>query len=180
MADPKNIKSSEWRLYHVSFGQPPITKLIHSWNILTDDVSILADKFDLISFKSLKKGVLDEIWQKTNVLHPRNLLQAILSDCSMRYIRRELKKDSGIYLSPEDILAGVRRLLNEKALTELEGISITFAAKKTKRQKRTSKEQSEAVNKHKEKFTTSKDTEGFVSSTNVTTPHFLVININDY
>jgi len=47
--------SKEWRLYHVSFGQPPVTKLIQSWNILTDDVSVLAKRFELISFKSLRK-----------------------------------------------------------------------------------------------------------------------------
>ncbi len=84
--------SREWKLYHVSFGQPPVTKLIHSWNILTDDVSVLAKCFELISFKSIRKGTLDELWQKTNVLNPRNLLQAILSESSMKVLKRDLKK----------------------------------------------------------------------------------------
>lgn len=135
--------SREWKLYHVSFGQPPITKLIHSWNILTDDVSVLAQRFNLISFKSVKKGTLDEVWRKTNVLHPRNLLQAILSESSIKILRRDLKKDSGVSLSPEDIVSGVRRLLNEIALTELENVRVSLANRKPTRKKQKAKQQPE-------------------------------------
>lgn len=127
--------SKEWKLYHVSFGQPPVTKLIRAWNIITDDVSVLAKHFELVSFKSIKKGTLDEIWQKANVLHPRNLLQAILSESSVRLLRRELRKDSGVHLSPEDIVSAIRRMLNEAALSELETIQLTLPKKKSKRKK---------------------------------------------
>ncbi len=133
----------EWRVYHVAFGQPPITKLVASWNILTDEVAALADYFELISFKSVRKGALAKLWDKTNVMHPRNLLEAILSEGAVNLIRRQLKKDSGITLSPEDIVAGVRRLLNESALTELEGIRISFPQKKPR--KRTPKPSTDDV-----------------------------------
>ena len=132
----------EWKLYHVSFGQPPITKLIHSWNIITDDVSVLAKWFDLISFKSIKKGALDEVWQKTNVLHPRNLLQSILSEGSVKLIRRDLRKSSGVLLSPEDIVSGVRRMLNEAALTELENVRVYLPNNKPTRKRKKPEESS--------------------------------------
>ena len=128
--------SRDWRLYHVSFGQPPVTKMIYTWNLLTDDISTLAHRFDLISHKSLKKDALSEIWQKTNILHPRNLLQAILSEDSLKGIRRDLRKDSGILLSPEEIMTGIRRLLNEAALSELENVRISLPQHKVKRRKR--------------------------------------------
>ena len=131
--------SREWRLYHVSFGQPPVTKMIKSWNILSDGVPILAKQFKLISLKSVKKGTLDKLWQKTNVLHPRNLLQAILSEGSIRYLKRNLRRDSGVALSPEDIISGVRRLLNEAALAELETMRISLPERKTRRRKSRSK-----------------------------------------
>jgi len=132
--------SREWKLYHVSFGQPPVTKLIHSWNILTDDVSVLAKCFNLISFKSVRKGTLDGLWQKTNVLTPRNLLQAILSEDSIKLLRRELRKESGVLLSPEDIVAGTRRLLNETALTELENVRVSLPGQKPRRLRKKTKE----------------------------------------
>jgi predicted type IV restriction endonuclease len=127
--------SKEWKLYHVTFGQPPVTKLIRSWNIVADDVPSLAKHFELVSFKSVKKGALDRIWQKTNVLHPRNLLQAILSESSVKILRRELRKDSGVHLSPEDIVSAVRRMLNEAALSELENVRLMLPEKKPRRKK---------------------------------------------
>jgi len=127
--------SKDWKLYHVSFGKPPITKLIYSWNIITDDIKILAQRFDLISFKSVKKGILADLWQKTNILHPRNLLQAILSETSIKVLRRELKKNSGVQLSPEDIVSGIRPLLNEVALTVLENIRLSLSDQKSRKQK---------------------------------------------
>lgn len=127
--------SKEWRLYHVSFGQPPVTKLIYSWNLLTDDISVLAKRFELISYKNLKKGGLDDLWKKTNVMHPGSLLKAILSESSLKAIRHELRKDSGVLLSPEEIMSGVRRLLNETALSELENVRITFPEQKQRRKR---------------------------------------------
>jgi hypothetical protein len=127
--------SKDWRLYHVSFGQPPVTKLIYSWNILSDDISVLAKRFELISFRNVKKKGLADLWEKTNVLHPRNLLQAILSVPSLKALRREIRKDSGVLLSPEEIMSGVRRLLNETALTELENVRISFPEQKSRKKK---------------------------------------------
>jgi len=127
--------SREWRLYHVSFGQPPITKMIYSWNLLTDDLSILAERFDLLSLRSLKRGVLESVWQKTNVLDPKNLLQTILGQTSLAILRRELRRDFGVSLTPEEIVTGIRRLLNENALNELEGIRIYLGEKKIKRRR---------------------------------------------
>lgn len=132
--------SKEWRLYHVSFGQPPVTKLIHSWSILSDDVSTLAGRFEVISYKNVKKGGLDDLWEKTNVLHPRNLLQAMLSEPSLNAVRRVLRKDSGVLLSPEEIVAGVRRLLNETALSALENVRISISDRKQRPRRRKTRE----------------------------------------
>ncbi|GAG81759.1 unnamed protein product, partial [marine sediment metagenome] len=46
----------EWKLYHISFAQPPQTKLVDSWNLINDDPVILAQKFNLIGYKNIKKG----------------------------------------------------------------------------------------------------------------------------
>ena len=128
--------AKDWRLYHVTFGQPPITKLVHSWNIITDDIATIAKRFEIISYKNVKKKGLDDLWEKTNVLHPRNLLQAILSVSSLKSIRREIRKDSGVSLSPEDVMSGIRRLLNETALTELENVHISLPERKARKKKR--------------------------------------------
>ena len=109
----------DWRLYHVSFGQPPQLKLMESWDLLKDEPVILAEKFSLISYKNVKKGVLDEIWRKANVLTPQNLIKILVAEDSIKMIRRELRKKTGVQVSPDEIIGAIRRILNEAALTEM-------------------------------------------------------------
>ncbi len=123
----------EWKLYHVSYGQPPETKLIERWDIVEDDTAAVAQKFSLISYRNVKRGGLDALWEKRNVLTPRNVLGIILSEGSLKLMRRELKKASGVNVTPEEIVGGVRRLLNETALTEIDNIKISLPERKKRR-----------------------------------------------
>jgi hypothetical protein len=125
----------DWRVYHIEFGQPPITKLVEQWNLLKDDLDILADKFSLICLRRVKKGILDTLWDRTKVLAPDSLLRAILSHDSIRALRRVLKRDTGVKVSADHIVSGLRKILNENAATILDNveISIPAPAKKNKR-----------------------------------------------
>jgi predicted type IV restriction endonuclease len=125
----------EWKLYHISFAQPPQTKLIDSWNLINDEPAVLAEKFGAISYKSLKKGYLSKLWEKSNVLTARNILKVILSEESITLIRRQLKKATDVLVSPEDIVSAIRRLLNEAAMTEMSNIKITISEKKPRTRK---------------------------------------------
>lgn len=123
----------EWKLYHVAFGQPPETREVRSWNLLVDELGDLVESFDLISFRSLKRNSLSDLWQKTSTLSPKNVLEAIVCEQSMNAIRRQLRKKSGVLLQPEEVIDGIKQLLNESAATELSELPI---AKPTKTRKR--------------------------------------------
>ena len=122
-------------LYHIAFGQPHDTREIRKWNLLTDEIADLTESFDFLSLRSLKKGALADLWQKTSVLLPRNLLEAIVCEETLNAIRRHLRKKSGVLLPPEEILRGVRRLLNETAVAELEDVKISLPKKPTRKRR---------------------------------------------
>ena len=122
----------DWKLYHISFGQPPQTKLIDAWNLINDDPVILAEKFALVGYKNLKKGGLAQLWQKSNVLTAQNLLKIVLSEQSLTSIRLKLKKATDVTVSPEEIVGAVRHMLNEAAIGEMEKIKISLPEKKQK------------------------------------------------
>ncbi len=119
----------EWQLYHVSYDQPPELTMIYTWNILNDEISYLADKFNLICFKSLKRGALDQEWITINALNPRTLLKAILSESSIMSIRRALRQISKVLTTRDAIVEAIKRLLNEKALSEIENTGISKVKK---------------------------------------------------
>jgi len=123
----------QWHLYHVSFGQPPQLKLMESWDLLIDMPSRLVDKFSLIGYKSVKKGALDEMWMKANVLTPENLVGILVSEASIKLIRREIRKATGILVSPDEIVGATRRILNEAALTEMGAVKISLPNRKKRR-----------------------------------------------
>lgn len=125
--------SKEWRLYHISFTQPPQTKLIDSWNLISDDITKLAPKFNLIGYKNIKRGGLARLWEKSNVLTAHNMLKVILSEESIKLIRRGLKKATDVAVSPEEIIGAVRRMLNEAAISEMEKVKISLPAEKKQR-----------------------------------------------
>lgn len=133
----------QWRLYHVAFGQPPETREVRSWDLLEDDVPDLVECFDLLSLRSLQKGALEDLWQKTSVLLPRNLLESIVCEDTLNAIRRQLRKKSGVLLPPEDIISGIRGILNESAGSELSDIKISLPSKRRGRRKPTSATQSQ-------------------------------------
>jgi len=123
----------EWKLYHISFAQPPQTKLVDSWNLINDDPVILAQKFNLIGYKNIKKGGLARLWEKSNVLTAQNILKVILSEESMILIRRGLKRATDVTVSPEEIVGAVRHLLNEAAVAEMGKIKISLPEKKQRK-----------------------------------------------
>ncbi|MBL7062488.1 MAG: type I restriction enzyme HsdR N-terminal domain-containing protein [Dehalococcoidia bacterium] len=120
--------SKDWKLYHIAYGKPPQTKLIESWNLLNDNTLVLAKKFEIISYKNVRKQGLDTIWARQNVLTISNMLKAILAEESIKLYQRRLKT-TGIPISPEDIVGSLRHLLNEAALSEMDKIRISLPAK---------------------------------------------------
>ena len=125
--------SKEWKLYHISFGKPPQTKLINSWHLINDDPVILAEKFELVGYKNIKKDGLARLWEKSNILTPQNLLKIILSEQSITSIRSKLKKATDVTVSPEEIVGAIRHMLNEAAIGEMEKVKISLPIKKQRR-----------------------------------------------
>ncbi len=124
----------EWRLYNIFFDKTPQATLIDSWNLINDDMATVADKFNLICYKNLKRDLLDEIKTKTRILNTHNILKILLSENSLSSIRRSFRRmKKGVAVSPEEVVGAIRKLLNETALSELENIKISLGAKKPKR-----------------------------------------------
>lgn len=122
-----------WKLYHVEFGQPPVSKLIEQWNLLEDDPVDLAGKFEVISYKQVKKGSLKRLWKKATVLSADSLLSAIVSPDSTRVLCRILRKNTGVMIAAEDLVKGFGKLLNEASSMELSKIPIVTPERRRRR-----------------------------------------------
>jgi len=153
--------SKEWKLYHISFGKPPQTKLIESWDLLKDDLLVLSKKFEIVSYKNVRKQGLDKLWEKRNVLTASNMLKAILSEESIKLYQRRIKKATTVTVSPEDIVGSFRHLLNEAALSEMDKIKIALPAKQQRaKTSKAIKSKPTSVEQEVEVILAEKDAEG--------------------
>jgi hypothetical protein len=121
-----------WELYHITFGQPPQTRLIDKWNLMEDDIATLVNKFSIVGYKNVKGSGLKKLWEKSNVLTPQNMLKIAMSEESIKMFQRGIRKANGVTVSPEDIVGAFRHLLNELALTEMDKIKISLPPKPQK------------------------------------------------
>jgi len=152
--------SKEWKLYHISFGKPPQTKLIESWDLLKDDLLLLNKKFEIVGYKNVRKQGLDKLWEKRNVLIASNMLKVILSEESIKLCQRRIKKATDVAVSPEDIVGSFRHLLNEAALSEMDKIRISLPAKqKSAKTSKAIKNKPASVEQEVEAILAEKDTE---------------------
>lgn len=126
----------QWKVYHVEFGQPPKVEILDAWNLLQDKVGELAQKFEAISYRSVKRNRLDKIWKRVKVLAPRSLLTAIVTEDTFRPIRRNLRKNTGILVNNEEVYAGISKLLNEAAGTAMSRIKPPSPPGSTKRRQK--------------------------------------------
>ncbi|MBN2081243.1 type I restriction enzyme HsdR N-terminal domain-containing protein [bacterium] len=125
--------SNRWELHHVSYNQQAETHKLDSWDLLEDDVVKLAEKFEMIGYRSVSRGDLDTMWQKRNVLTAKNILKIMLDEEGLRRLRRELKKETDVLVSHEEIVSAVRRILNESAAAEMAAMRITLPERKTRK-----------------------------------------------
>lgn len=127
--------SKDWKLYHILFDKPPQTKLVDSWNLITDELVTLYEKFALIGYKNMKKNGLTQLWEKSNVLTANNMLKVILSEDAISSIRRGLRRMTDVTVTPEEIVGAIRHLLNEAAVTEMGKIKISLSGTKPRTRK---------------------------------------------
>jgi hypothetical protein len=116
-----------------------VTKLVEQWDLLHDEPETLAKKFVLISLRNLKRGVLDTLWERTKILAPRSLLKALLSTESINALRRVLKRETGVPVTADHIVTGLRKMLNESAASVLDDVEISLPEPKKKRSRTSQK-----------------------------------------
>jgi predicted type IV restriction endonuclease len=125
--------SREWKVYHVEFGQPPKVEILDSWNLLEDEIDELVRKFETISYKSLKRDGLNKLWKRVKVLAPGSLLASVVRENTLRTIRSNLRKDTGILVDNEEVYAGISKLLNEAAMVAMSSIGIPKPARRSRK-----------------------------------------------
>lgn len=123
----------EYRLYYLTWDKAKVeSALISSFNVLDDDINVVAEKLYLVSKNGFKKGVIDKFIAEVTSLGDKNLLQAMLSKRVLAAIRIELKNIAGHKIKDDAIERSIAQLFNSE-LYELAKSCLKRQERKTRK-----------------------------------------------
>lgn len=103
---------AEWHVYHIEGGLPVIIDLVFSFDLsATGGPEALAELFYL-SYESLKRKQIDELWRVKRATSPQSLAQAMMSELVLAVVQKELRRITGHRSDPQDL----RQLIRETAI----------------------------------------------------------------
>ncbi|MFQ5913537.1 MAG: type I restriction enzyme HsdR N-terminal domain-containing protein [Nitrospinota bacterium] len=116
--------SASFELYHVEFKKPVSWKFVFSTNLIDEDLLDTVEKLSYLTKRSMQRDEIEEYWRKIEFLNPTSIAEAILSDDSIKVIRRMLRKKMNLLVSEKELAAVIRsEVIRErisKALEEIE------------------------------------------------------------
>lgn len=104
-----------FELYKVLFSKPIDAKKIFSFDLRDmDQLKKSVDYLIYLTKKSVLKDELNDFWARFQALEPNNLHKFLYSEEVVRFLRRTLKKKTGLSFSEEDILDSVHQIIVTK------------------------------------------------------------------
>jgi hypothetical protein len=108
------LNGRQLQLHKVLFEKPIDTKLVFSFNFLDESsFKASAECIWLLSKKATEKNALEEYWKKFDASSPKNLSKMIYSETIVKYLRKELKKKTGLNFDENDVADSLYKVIVE-------------------------------------------------------------------
>jgi hypothetical protein len=73
------------------------------------------DHLALLHKQAIKKGELEDFWEKTRALSPASIGKALMKEEVLALIRREVRRDQGLLIDIEDLAKAIHDMLSPEA-----------------------------------------------------------------
>lgn len=106
----------EWNLYHLTFEEGIEYERAFEVSIATpEQQDDAAGKLAYLHKQALKRGELDKYWEKVTALGPASIGKSLFKEPVLRLLRREIRKDCGILIDPEDLGRSLHSMFTPEA-----------------------------------------------------------------
>jgi predicted type IV restriction endonuclease len=113
-----------WNLYHLTFDEGIDYQKVFSIELSTQMLDTAAETLTLLHRQSVKKGLLEEHWNKHTALNAESLGKAIFNYDALKIIRRDIRRREGIVLDEEEIAQKIHELLSVEAREKIGPLKI--------------------------------------------------------
>lgn len=113
-----------WNLYHLSFEEGIEYVRVFAVDLAEDDIDKATESLSLLHRQSIMKGELEEYWEHRVALSPDSIGRALFTEEVLRLVRREIRRQDGILIDPEDLAAAIYSMLSTEAQVQIGSLKI--------------------------------------------------------
>ena len=104
--------SVTWSLYHLSFDEGIEYVRAFSTDLSVDAIDQSAELLGLFHRHAMKKGDLEQYWERHVALSPESIGRALFTEGGLRLIRREIRRREGVLIDEEDLAKAIHGMLS--------------------------------------------------------------------
>lgn len=101
-------------LYRVIFEKPLQIKEVFNIDLTTMDLKNATKNFEFITKKCVSSGDLEDFWQRTQAVSPKNLAKYLYKMDVIKSLRSLIRKETSIFFSEEDIFHSIHQVVINK------------------------------------------------------------------
>jgi len=110
----------DWHLYHLTFEEGIESERAFAVSLATpEDLEVAAEKLALLHKQAIKKGELEAFWEQTVAMSAATIGKALFGESVLMLLRREIRRDTGLLIDPEDLAKGLHGLLSPEAREQM-------------------------------------------------------------
>lgn len=114
-----------WNLYHLTFEEGIEYERAFSVDLSKSETLDEAMGFlTLLHKQAMKKDELEDFWTRSRALSPLSIGKAILHERVLRLIRREIRKDGGLLIDPEDLADAIHKMWSAEVREQIGPVRI--------------------------------------------------------
>jgi len=111
--------SVTWNLHHLTVEEGIEHIRVFSLDLSVDPIDQAAELLVLPHRQAIKKGELEEYWEHHVALSPESTGRAIVTEGSLKLIRREIRRREGDLIDEEDLVKAIHAMLSTEAREQI-------------------------------------------------------------
>lgn len=135
----------QWILYHLEFDEGIEFERVFDVNLAEEKT--LEEAIEALAHLHrdvIRKGGLEDYWEKRTALSPASIGRALFTEDVLMRIRREVRRQEGVLVDPEDLASALKQLLTPETWESLGNIRVKRRRKRSRSAKtRTASKDSE-------------------------------------
>jgi hypothetical protein len=110
----------DWHLYHLTFDEGIEYERAFVVSLGDEEhFEEAAQRLALLHKQSINKGELETFWEKTAALDSSSIGKVLFNEDVLMRIRREIRREKGLLIDPEDLAKSIHEMLSTEAREKL-------------------------------------------------------------